>query len=147
MKNISEIANVACIDNAREEKKVLDPLCVALVDKIFVKFALLFREYDALYADSRRENAEKTQWVNAFMKNNIRNESQLKNAIDKTELHTYGRPPQLGLFLSWCKPEIKPQSDTRPDWMKNKGIESDEHKAKKRELALKSLSGLKDLLK
>jgi hypothetical protein len=134
-------------DISNIKKHVLDPLCVALVDKIFVKFALLFREYDSLYADPRRENAEKTQWVNAFMKHNIRNESQLKNAIEQTELHVYARPPQLGQFLSWCKKPIKPLSDTRPDWMKVKGIESDEHKAKKRDNALSHLSRLKDLLK
>lgn len=147
MKKISDIANISCINNAREERIPLDPLCVSLVDKIFIKFALLFRDYDSIYADERRENAVKMQWINAFMKNNLRSQDQIENAINQTELHPYGTPPQLGQFLAWCKKEVKPQSDTRPEWLKHKGIESDEHKKKKKELALKSLSKLKDLLK
>ena len=147
MKKISDIANVSCIKNARESKQMLDPLCVALVDKIFVKFALLFRDYDSVYADGRRENAVKMQWINAFMKNNLRFQEQIENAINETEFHPYGSHPQLGQFLAWCKKEVRPLSDTKPDWMKVKGIESDEHKAKKRDNALKHLSGLKNLLK
>ena len=147
MKKISEVANVSCIETARESRKPLDPLCVALVDKIFIKFALLFRDYDSLYADGRRENAVKMQWINAFIKNNIRSQEQIENAINETEFHPYGSHPNLGQFLAWCKKEARPQSDTRPEWMKVKGIESDEHKSKKRENALKHLSGLKSFLK
>jgi replication protein P len=107
MKHISEIANVAYIQTARDGKETqnqLDPVCVVLVDQIFIKFALLCREYDALYADKKRLNAEKVQWVRAFTKNNIRTQKQIQGGIDETERHKYGKPPQLGQFLDWCKP-------------------------------------------
>lgn len=106
MKNISELANVSCINSAREKKtehQPLDPQCARLVDALFIKFGLLCREYDALYADSKRENAEKVQWIRAFEKNNLKHQSQIQNGIDQTELHKWGKPPQLGQFLEWCQ--------------------------------------------
>lgn len=110
MKHISELTNVACLTTAREEKKessALDPLCAQLVDQVFIKFALLCREYDAMYADKRRENAEKLQWTLAFTKHNLRLKSQIQDALDQTELHKWGKPPQLGQFLEWCKPSFR----------------------------------------
>lgn len=107
MKHISQLANVACLTSVREEKmekNMLDQICAKLVDKVFIKFALLCREYDGLYADTRRENAEKLQWTLAFTKHNIRTQQQIQHALDQTELHKWGKPPQLGQFLEWCKP-------------------------------------------
>lgn len=105
MRPISKLANVACIEKAREERQAppLDPRCVHLVDQIFVKFALLCREYDGLYADPRRENAEKLQWVHAFVKHNLISRHQIQVGLDETEKHKWGKPPQLGQFLEWCK--------------------------------------------
>jgi len=106
MKPISELANVSCLESARERKMegdMLDPACVKLVDAIFIKFGLLCREYDAMYADKRRENAEKVQWVRAFTKHGLKDQRQIQQGIDKTEEHKWGKPPQLGQFLEWCK--------------------------------------------
>lgn len=107
MKHIGEIAKVSCLESAREEKKEqsqLNPKCSQLVDLIFIKFALLCREYDALYADTRRENAEKLQWTLAFTKLGITTKNQIQFALDKTGLHKWGKPPQLGQFLEWITP-------------------------------------------
>lgn len=107
MKHISQLTNVACLTTAREEKMestTLDPVCAQLVDQVFIKFALLCREYDAMYADKRRENAEKLQWTLAFTKHNLRSKAQIQHGIDQTEVHKWGKPPQLGQFLEWCKP-------------------------------------------
>lgn len=108
MKHISDIATIACINSARDErleKNNLDPVCTQLVDKIFIKLALLCREYDAMYADKRRENAEKLQWVLAFTKHKIKTKQQIQYALDQLDLHKWGKPPQLGQFLEWCKPK------------------------------------------
>ncbi len=110
MKHISQIASVTCLTTAREEKmesNALDQVCAQLVDQVFIKFALLCREYDAMYADKRRENAEKLQWTLAFTKHNIKTKPQIQDAIDQTELHKWGKPPQLGQFLEWCKPSFR----------------------------------------
>lgn len=107
MKHISQLTNVACLTTAREEKvesNTLDPVCAQLVDQVFIKFALLCREYDAMYADKRRENAEKLQWTLAFTKHNLRSKNQIQYALDQTEVHKWGKPPQLGQFLEWCRP-------------------------------------------
>lgn len=110
MKHISQLTNVACLTSAREEKmesNALDQVCAQLVDQVFIKFALLCREYDAMYADKRRENAEKVQWTLAFTKHNLKTKSQIQDALDQTELHKWGKPPQLGQFLEWCKPSFR----------------------------------------
>jgi len=107
MKHISQLTNIACLDVAREEKTestMLDPMCAYLVDLVFIKFALLCREYDALYADKRRENAEKLQWTLAFAKQNLKTKPQIQYALDRIDAHKWGKPPQLGQFLEWCKP-------------------------------------------
>lgn len=103
MKNISEIIPIA-LDKARherEEKNTLDPICVQLVDKIFFKLALLCRGFDSFYADRNRLNAEKNQWISAFTKLGLRNQSQIQAALNKLEFHKFPNPPQLGEFLEW----------------------------------------------
>jgi len=110
MKHIADITNLAFLDSAREEKiekNTLDPACSQLVDQVFIKFALLCREYDALYADAERENAEKLQWTLAFTKHNLKTKSHIQHALNQTEKHKWGRPPQLGQFLEWCKPSLE----------------------------------------
>lgn len=116
MKHISELTNVSCLNEAREKTincEILDPLCVALVNALFIKFGLLCREYDAMYADPKRENAEKVQWVRAFIKYKLKTQAQIQAGIDKTEKHKYGKPPQLGQFLEWC--ERTPESCGFPE--------------------------------
>lgn len=110
MKHISQIANITCLATAREERiesNELDQTCAKLVDQVFIKFALLCREYDAMYADKRRENAEKLQWTLSFTKHNLKTKHQIQDALDQTELHKWGKPPQLGQFLEWCKPSFR----------------------------------------
>ena len=108
MKPISEVV-ISALDAKREsnQQATLDPLCVRLVDKIFVKIALLCRGFDSFYADRNRLNAEKTQWILAFTKLGIRNQSQIQQALNALEFYKYPNPPQLGEFLEWrhSKPE------------------------------------------
>jgi hypothetical protein len=109
MKSIGELTPTV-LDKAREskdEKNMLDPLSGQLVDKVFVKIALICRGFDSFYADRNRLNAEKTQWILAFTKLGLRNQSQIQPALNKLEFYRYPNPPQLGEFLEWrhCKPE------------------------------------------
>jgi hypothetical protein len=109
MKSISEITPTI-LDRARESKEErtqLDPICGQLVEKVFVKIALICRGFDSFYADRNRLNAEKTQWVLAFTKLELRNQSQIQPALNKLEFYRFPNPPQLGEFLEWrhCQPE------------------------------------------
>lgn len=81
--------------------QTLDPLCAVLVDKIFVKMALICRGFDSFYADRNRLNAEKTQWIIAFTKLGLKNQSQIQSSLDSLALHRFPNPPQLGEFLEW----------------------------------------------
>jgi len=103
MKSIADVT-LSYIERARETKSdhlQLDPLCAQLVDKLFVKMALICRGFDAFYADRNRLNAEKTQWTIAFAKLGLRNQSQIQLALDRLELYRFPNPPQLGEFLEW----------------------------------------------
>lgn len=102
MKPIGDVI-ISALDEKREsnQQAMLDPLCVTLVDKIFVKLALLCRGFDSFYADRNRLNAEKTQWVLAFTKLGLRNQSQIQSALNALEFYRYPNPPQLGEFLEW----------------------------------------------
>lgn len=110
MKHISEIANVSSLSMAREEKveqETLNPLACELVDKIFGSFLLLCRGFDSLYADINRLKAEKTKWFAYFTKNNIISLQQIKHGLEKLNKWTFPNPPQLGVFIEWCKPEAQ----------------------------------------
>jgi len=105
----AEDALIYALNKERDSReKILDPLCAQLVDKVFVKMALLCRGFDHFYEDRNRLNAEKTQWVLAFTKLGLRNDSQIQFALTKLESHRLPNPPQLGEFLEWIKP--KPES-------------------------------------
>ncbi len=82
----------------------LNQLSCNIVDKIFGSFMLLCRGFDALYADTNRLKAEKTQWFMHFTKNGIIAISQVQRGMDRLSLHRHPNPPQLGEFLDWCNP-------------------------------------------
>lgn len=109
MKSVGELTPIVLekAREAKEERTMLDPLSGQLVDKVFVKIALICRGFDSFYADRNRLNAEKTQWVLAFTKLGLRNQSQIQPSLNKLEFYRYPNPPQLGEFLEWrnCTPE------------------------------------------
>jgi len=78
-----------------------------LVEQIFVIFALLCREYDSLYSDESRESAEKILWALEFSKRKITTKAQVQHGLNKTAMHKWGKPPQLGQFLEWCSPSFE----------------------------------------
>ena len=104
MKQIGDIATVACMEKELEKKqsKSLDPLICQLVDKVFTKMALLCRGFDSFYSDRNRLNAEKMQWCLLFSKVGIRTQKQIQKALNRLELYKYPNPPQLGEFMAWC---------------------------------------------
>lgn len=95
------------VKNSKDDCPQLDAVSGQLVEKVFVKIALICRGFDSFYADRNRLNAEKTQWVIAFTKLGLRNQSQIQQALNKLEFYRYPNPPQLGEFLEWrhCTPE------------------------------------------
>lgn len=103
MKHIGDIINVdfTKVRDEKEKPTMLDPLCVKVVDQVFVKMALLCRGFDSFYADRSRLNAEKTQWVLAFTRLGLRSRSHIQLALNKLEELTPPNPVQLGVFLSW----------------------------------------------
>ena len=106
MKHISELTNVANFAAAKEMKDanaIIDPISAKIVDSIFVKMAVLCREYGSLFDDERKENAEKVQWAMAFSKRGITRRAQIQSGLDMLEEHKYYKPPQLGQFLEWCQ--------------------------------------------
>ncbi len=109
MKHIGDVAttSLSTIREQKEERVMLDPLAVQLVDQIFVKMALICRGFDSFYSDRNRLNAEKTQWILAFTKLGIKTKAQIESSLNKLELHRFPNPPQLGEFLEWrnCSPQ------------------------------------------
>jgi hypothetical protein len=89
------------------EKATLNPKSCQLVDLIFGKFLLLCRGFDSLYSDINRLKAEKTLWFSYFTKHGITEETQVRRALERLETWGYANPPQLGLFMTWCKPSFE----------------------------------------
>lgn len=113
MRHISEVINLSAVREDKSEQSHLDPVVSQIVDKVFVKMALICRGFDAFYSDRNRLNAEKTQWILAFSKNGLRIKEKIEPALKRLETYKFPNPPQLGEFIAWCTP--KPEDIGLPD--------------------------------
>lgn len=104
MRRIGDLVTVDSISVAREERNdhvTIDPMATKLVEYVFAKFYLLCRGMDALYADGKRLQAEKTQWQVTFTREGYTGIEHIRKALLRLEKHRYPNPPQLGEFLAW----------------------------------------------
>ncbi len=107
MEDTKRMSNVISLSAKREENKnrvLLDPNVTEVVNKLFGLFYILCRGFEKQYADSKRLNAEKTQWIRAFMDTELNTLEKIKFGIKKLRLETPINTPPLGKFLKWCIP-------------------------------------------
>lgn len=90
----------------------------------------------------------KREWTLCFMAHNLTRD-MFEIGISKLRTSLEARDDiKPAEFISLCKHEIKPQTDTRPEWMKQDNlIESDEHKEQKKQNARIHINAMLDSLK
>lgn len=110
MKHISSLVNTSSISVKREERKfdnALDPYVTAVVNKLFVFFYSICRGFDKQYHDPKRLNAEKTQWIRAFMDVGFTTLQHIQLGVRKCRLESPINTPTIGQFVKWCTPTPK----------------------------------------
>lgn len=107
MEHITNLINTASLSVKREEKEsnlMLDPHATDIVNKIFVFFYSICRGFEKQYQDPKKLNAEKTQWIRAFMDVGFNTQAQIQRGIEKCRLESPINTPTIGQFLKWCAP-------------------------------------------
>lgn len=105
MQHVSNIlVDLSTARDDKEEQQTINYLSSQLVEYIFMNFFLHCRGFDALFADAKRREAEKTRWSIAFTRRNFVTKKDIHFGILKLETHDKPLPPSLGEFLIWCNP-------------------------------------------
>jgi hypothetical protein len=124
--------------------------CEQLVNEIYLSLVAIFK---GCWVSQHQEdiNAYKKQLFLAFQQFKISTQEQIEDGLKNARNCNPDRFPNVKQIVDWClnadsEPETRPQKDTRPDWMMYQALESDERKARKKEIALNALKGLKKML-
>lgn len=90
----------------------------------------------------------KREWTLCFMAHNLTRD-MFEHGISKLRMSLEKRDDiKPAEFIALCKPEIKPQNDTFPEWMKQENLlESDERKEQKKQIARTHINSILDSLK
>lgn len=145
----NESINEQLIDNQKKtekEKNSNNEATKLVIDELFESLIAIYPAYKQSWPTQEVIDSAKKQWLISFVDSNLTDIAQIKKGLAKARESESEFIPSPGRFISWCF-DIKPQSDTIDrSYMFVKGIESDEHKARKREIALKNLSEIRKKL-
>ncbi|HLX54134.1 MAG TPA: hypothetical protein VKR58_09340, partial [Aquella sp.] len=91
MEHISSLLNISSLDVKREEQKTsnkLDPHVCEVVNYVFMVFFGVCRGFEKYYADIKKLNIEKTQWILQFTSLGFNSLDKVKLGIENTRANS-----------------------------------------------------------
>jgi hypothetical protein len=107
MEQVSDLLKTVSLTINREAKRnetALDPHVVEVINRLFVFFRTICRGFEKQYYETKLLNAEKTQWIRAFMDLGFNSLEKVKLGIKKCRLQSPINTPTIGQFVEWCTP-------------------------------------------
>jgi hypothetical protein len=106
LSNIANNLNFQAQQQAPQEFE-LPPQAIAIVNVLFNDLKGICTAWRQTFTDVSIEQAAKQQWAQAFVENNIVNQSQIDFGMKKARQLAKPWFPSSGEFISWCKPSLE----------------------------------------